>query len=643
MATNEPQLLSLSAVNGVKRSENVDTSEHTFEEIVTFLSEDDHIEIADKKAAAAYNFSRYQGKQRQKKFIINVSAAVLDLDELPVDKLPQIREATSRFKSLCHTTFSHTADVPKLRIIVPFRTPVDTTRYRDYVRRLAKMLGVQYDCVSENPNTLYFVPSRPIGSTEDHFIQQQLQADFLDFESLPLAEPRSADTTSTGGDADERNYYDLAAEAQACMYGDGLVFVNGEFYAYSDGVWSEVPIMGMKKVFSRKESPLHDALASPAAMNNLIEGLKAHAHLDAFPDASPMTVCVINGVVDLDTGNLREHAVSDWHRNSLEMEYREDAGCPRWLKFLADVFAPDQDQAEKIAFLQEFAGYLLIPSSEYQTMLLCVGEGANGKSVTVEILQALLWTSNYCTVPLHQLGQAFRNAVLQGKLANFCSEISGTRRLDEGAVKEIVGGDAIYAEKKGKDGFSFKPYARIVATGNTLPEMSDTSDGFSRRLAILSFNRRFAEHEKKHDLPAKLLEELPGIFVWALEGLRRLRDTGKFTHVPSSAQAVASYKLRSNPVAQFMTTMAEKSTGRDRVKTSDLYKGFQLFCQENGFVPVMSNSRFGVELARMDIKSKKSNGSLYYPVRMRAIDAPPQRSTTISLAKELGLEAEEAA
>ncbi|MFM0295007.1 phage/plasmid primase, P4 family [Paraburkholderia sp. RL17-380-BIE-A] len=642
MTTNEPKL-SLSVADRVKRSGNVDTSTHTFEEIVTFLSEDGHIELDEKKMAPTYNFSCYQGKQRKQEFVVNVSAATLDLDELPADKLPQIREAIGHFKSLCHTTFSHTAVKPKLRIIVPFRTPVDATRYRDYVRRLAKMLDVEYDRASENPNTLYFVPSRPRGTTEDHFIESHPQADFLDFETLPPAGPRSAKTTSAGQDTDERNYYDLAAEAQGCLYGDGLVFVNGEFYAYNDGVWSEVPIMAMKKVFSRKESPLHDALASPAAMNNLIEGLKAHAHLNAFPDASPMTVCVSNGVVDLDTGELREHDARDWHRNHLEIEYQENAECPRWRKFLAEVFAPDQDQAEKIAFLQEFAGYLLVPSSEHQTMLLCVGEGANGKSVTVEIMQALLGTSNYCTVPLHQLGQAFRNAVLQGKLANFCGEISNNRRVDERAIKQIVGGDPIYAEKKGKDGFSFKPYSRIVATGNTLPEVDDTSDGFSRRLAILAFNRRFAEHEREHDLLAKLLEELPGIFVWALEGLRRVRDSGKFTRVPSSAEAVAAYKLRINPVAQFMTTVAEKSTGRERTKSSDLYKEFQHFCHENGFLPVMTNSRFGSELARMDIKSKKSNGNLYYPVKLRAVDAPTRPSKPVSLVEELGLDAEEAA
>lgn len=637
-------MLSVSCIEDIEFSSTVSTSTSTFPEVVAWLAEGGHIVSDDKEIVPACNFSRYKGTRRRKQLIVDVSAAVLDLDELSEAQVVTIREKISHFKSLCHTTHTHTASKPRLRLIVPFNSPVSPMRYPDYVRRLAQMLDVQYDRVSENPNTIYFLPSRPDTPSEDHFIESHLAPDFLDFDALPEAKSRASANASPDGDSDERNYYDLAAEAQASMYPDGLVFVNGEFYEYADGVWVQLPVLSMKRALSRKDSPLHDVLASPAAMNNLIEGLKAHAHLDEFPEPAPMTVCVLNGVVDLLTGGLRGHAPSDWHRNALEIEYRAVADCPCWIKFVEDVFSPDEDKLEKAAFLQEFVGYLLTPSSKHQIMLLCVGEGANGKSVAVEIMQALLGAPNYSTVPLHQLGQAFRNAVLQSKLANFCSEISGTRRPDEGAIKEIVGGDAIYAEKKGKDGFSFKPYARIVATGNTLPELSDTSDGFSRRLAILTFNRQFAEHERDHDLQRKLLAELPGIFVWALEGLQRLLAAGKFTRVPSSTAAVAAYKLRSNPVAQFMTTMADKSTGRHhRTKTSDLYKTFHTFCQDNGFVPVMSNARFGIELSRMDIKSFKSNGSLYYPVRLRPTElaAGPTRSSTIE--DEMGAYEDEAA
>ncbi|WP_322003594.1 DNA primase family protein [Paraburkholderia tropica] len=636
-------VMSISCVENIKFSSTVSTSSETFPAVVAWLADGGHMISDDKESVPAFNFSRYESTRRKQHLVVDVSAAVLDLDDLNEAQVTKIRGVICQFKSVCYSTYSHTASKPKVRLLVPFRDRVSPVRYRDYVRRLAQMLDVQYDRVSENPNSIYYLPSRPDTPSEDHFIDAHLDPDFLDFDALPAAKARVSANSSSDDDSDERNYYDLAADAQDCMFPDGLVFVNSEFYAYADGVWGQSPVLSMKKALSRKDSPLHDILASPSVMNNLFDGLRAHAHLDAFPEPAPMTVCVLNGVVDLLTGKLRQHTPSDWHRNALEIEYRDDAKCPCWTKFVEDVFSPDKDKLEKAAFLQEFVGYLLTPSSKHQLMLLCVGEGANGKSVAVEIMQALLGTSNYSTVPLHQLGQAFRNAVLQSKLANFCSEISGTRRPDEGAIKEIVGGDAIYAEKKGKDGFSFKPYARIVATGNTLPELSDTSDGFSRRLAILTFNRRFAEHERDHDLQNKLLAELPGIFVWALEGLKRLREAGKFTRVPSSTEAVAAYKLRSNPVAQFMTTMADKSTGRERTKSSDLYKAFHQFCQDNGFVPVMSNARFGIELSRMDIKSKKSNGSLYYPIKLRPAELPTRPTRSSTLADEIGSFEDEAA
>ncbi|MCA8067410.1 phage/plasmid primase, P4 family [Burkholderia sp. AU38729] len=639
---NSDPMLSLSAIENIERSSKVKTTTHPFEDIVTFLSEDGHPVLDDKIQAPAFNFSRYQRNRRRKDSIVDVSAAVLDLDNLPVDKLALVRQSIQSFKSLCHTTYSHTSKAPRLRIIVPFHSPVSPPSYADYVRRLAQFLDVQYDPVSENPNTLYFMPSRPESNPDDHFIDVHVDAEFLDFDTLPPAQPRVASKTSAGTDSDERNYYDLAAEAQAAMYSNGLTFVNGEFYAYSGGIWAPVSVLAMQKAFSRKGSQLHDVLTSPATMRSLIDALRAHAHLDEFPDATPMTVCVLNGVVNLNTGKLRTHAANNWHRNRLEIEYREDATCPRWLKFVEEVFELDQDKEEKTLFLQEFMGYLLVPSNKHQIMLWCIGEGANGKSVAIEVMQALLGTENYATVPLHTFGQAFRNAVLLGKLANFCSEISGTHRVNEGAIKEIVGGDAVYAEKKGKDGFSFKPYARIVATGNTLPELSDTSDGFSRRLAILTFNRRFAEHEREHDLHEKLLDELPGIFVWAIQGLRRLNRTGKFTRVSSSVQAVTEYKLDSNPVAQFMNTVATKSTQPSRIKTTDLYESYSKFCKANGYTNVKSDSQFGNELRRMGITVQKSGNNRYYrPVEWRSVTPTTPPVKKVSLADELSLEDDE--
>jgi putative DNA primase/helicase len=69
-----------------------------------------------------------------------------------------------------------------------------------------------------------------------------------------------------------------------------------------------------------------------------------------------------------------------------------------------------------------------------------------------------------------------------------------------------------------------------------LPRLLDLSEGFARRAIILPFNRRFSEAEQDKQIERKFAQELPGILVWAVEGLRRLQSRGLF-EVPASAEA----------------------------------------------------------------------------------------------------------
>jgi putative DNA primase/helicase len=630
MQATEPEL-SFSQFLHFGDTKKIETERWTFTELATFLQQNGH-DPRDKKDGSAFNFSDYGGKDRYLKNIKSVSAAILDIDEISPKDLDTLRHKLQSFKSICYSTYSYRAIKPTARVIVPMQQQVSVDHCRELVRRLIGMLKVTCDRVSLNPNQIHYLPSRPSDEDYGHFIECNTESDFLDFEALPPHSTSSKLSKGSATDSDDRNYYDMAEQAQTSLYPDGLVYVNREFYCYTDGYWKELDVLSMQHALTRSTSPLRLALSSPAITNSLIDALKVHAHMHVFPNAEPMTVCMKNGVLDLSTGQLLAHDPAYWHLNRLEVDHSEDTECPRWLAFLEDIFRPDEDREAKIRYVQELMGYLLVPSAKFHSMAWFIGNGANGKSVLIQMMQALLGERNYSTVPLHRLGQGFTTAVLQGKLANFCSEISTKRPLEEGSLKEIVGGDAIYAEKKGKDGFSFKPYARIVAAGNTLPDVSDTSEGLSRRLTIVHFNRRISNEEMDRNLVSKLMEELGGILGWATLGLQRLLAADRFTVVPSSNTSLAALKTNSSPVASFMETAVQISNSNDRVLAKDLYSVFRAYCVENGHMQPINNSKFGMELARLCVRSKKIGGYTYYCVRLRpstsSMSPTAQRSTT---------------
>jgi putative DNA primase/helicase len=116
----------------------------------------------------------------------------------------------------------------------------------------------------------------------------------------------------------------------------------------------------------------------------------------------------------------------------------------------------------------------------------------------------------------------------------------------------ITGNDTISVNRKFKDQLAGQRLmCRITMASNEWLEIPDHAGAMSRRLNVIDFTRSFKGRED-FGLPAKLHEELPGIAVWALGGLRRLRQQGVFTMPASSATALDEWKLTSSPVAAFL-------------------------------------------------------------------------------------------
>src|SRR5690606_7857354 len=112
-----------------------------------------------------------------------------------------------------------------------------------------------------------------------------------------------------------------------------------------------------------------------------------------------------------------------------------------------------------------------------------------------------------------------------------CSEASSTHNLvDDATIKALIAGDTMQVRQIRQEPFELHPTAKLWWAMNELPAVADTSEGFWRRMRVVPFNRSFTEDERILDLKEKLDQELPGIFNWAIAGLRRLHNAGQFCH-----------------------------------------------------------------------------------------------------------------
>ena len=311
-----------------------------------------------------------------------------------------------------------------------------------------------------------------------------------------------------------------------------------------------------------------------------------------------------NGILDVDAflagaaSPLRPHSPRWFSPVCLPFGFDPEATCPKWLAFLNRNLAGD---LEKIALLQQWAGYLLLPDTRYQRWLMMVGEGRNGKSVVCAAIEALLHADNISTVPMELFGDKFRLVGTLGKLANLMPEIGELDKIAEGQLKAFVVGDPMEFERKYKTPFAARPTARIVAATNNPPRFGDKSDGIWRRLCLLRFTVQIPHEEMipGMDKPAYWFDERPGLLNWALAGLHALRTQGRFTIPKDSAATIHKLRLDANPARRFLIEQYEEgATLPDPIPCADAYSEYRSWCSTHGHTP-LADTTFGIEVSRL--------------------------------------------
>ena len=202
------------------------------------------------------------------------------------------------------------------------------------------------------------------------------------------------------------------------------------------------------------------------------------------------------------------------------------------------------------------------------------------------------------------LDDRFSTFQLFGKLANIFADLPAQNLKDTGTFKAITGEDYIMGERKHKDGFSFKPFARLLFSCNNIPKnYADRSDGFYRRLILIRFENTIPEDKKDNELKEKLAQEADGILAWSLIGLKRLMANGyRFSETDRTKAELRNYKSENSSVLSFVDECCELDSTAEILR-EELYNAYTEYCNTNGQKPV-SLTRFNKELEGVDSLSR---------------------------------------
>lgn len=294
-----------------------------------------------------------------------------------------------------------------------------------------------------------------------------------------------------------------------------------------------------------------------------------------------------NGSLNFKTLEIEDFSPSHLCTQSLGVSYDPNATCKKFKKFLSEVMEDDQ---ELIQLLQEIVGYVISNETKANKAFFLYGPGGSGKSVMADVVQALITKPLVSNVSLKNLETRFGMQPLLNKKLNIASENESDFVLCNENFKAITSGDTVNVDLKGQSAINIRLKTKLVFVTNNLPTFSDASYALIRRLVIVPFNRQFSVEEQNKHLIEELKEELPGILIWALEGLRHLvQNDYVFTTSKKSEALLNTYNTQINPVELFCTQCIVESS-QSQISRKELLNAYKSWIEDNAIADYGSTS-----------------------------------------------------
>lgn len=323
--------------------------------------------------------------------------------------------------------------------------------------------------------------------------------------------------------------------------------------------------------------------------------------------ASPYFVGVNNGIIDIRKMELKAFNPDIHITNIIPVDYYPEAKSELVESFIKDLSNSDEEVEN---LLYEMIGYGLYRDNFLQKAFFFFSPGGNGKSTLFKLLHYFYGTQNTTALSFKDIQSRFKPASLQSTMVNIADDIDPDFIKETGNYKTIVTGDKFNAERKGQDDFNFIPYVKLMFAGNELPQTSDRSRGFYRRMILIPMLKQFGRDGEKGDPmifhKLKQPQHLSALLNLSLKGLSNLLEASYIKEPQVSIDYKAQYEYDNDPILQFLN---ESNDDKHRTlpavegrPTEKAYAIYQSWCNKNGLLAV-SKPKFTRELRRIGLES----------------------------------------
>ena len=340
-------------------------------------------------------------------------------------------------------------------------------------------------------------------------------------------------------------------------------------------------------------------------------------------DRDPWGFNVLNGTIDLRTGNLRPHDRADLITKLAEVEFDPAAKCPLWDATLELVFRredPDDTQ-DLIGYWRRVCGMAMAGVVRDHVLPIPYGTGSNGKTTVLGTIVDV-FGSDYATKAAPDLLMAKRTeghptdrADLFGKRLVVAIETEAGGRFNEPLLKELTGGDRIRARRMREDFWEFAPTHTLIIATNHKPVVRGTDLGIWRRLKLIPFTTRIDPELADREMPEKLRNEAPGILAWCVRGCLDWQRVG-LAEPPEVSTATAEYRADEDAIGGFLEEETVRGHGTLRVKSGVLHRAYVAWAEARNERAISARA-FGTAIRERGLQTLRNNGIWYLGIGLR--------------------------
>lgn len=374
------------------------------------------------------------------------------------------------------------------------------------------------------------------------------------------------------------------------------------------------------------------ALRNKKRMDNVLFLAARNEHLalkgDEW-DSDPWLLGCANGVIELKTGKFRPGNPKDYIRAHSKVEWTGlDTPCPRWERFLQEIFS-DKEISD---FMQRLFGYGITGLTVHHLFPILWGaNGRNGKGTMLETLGNVLGSDLAISsqadalMDMNKSGEGPKPFIfnLRGKRLVWASESNEGRRINEGLVKQLTGGDRLNVRTLHSKPVEFLPSHLLLLITNYKPHINADGGAIWRRVFLIPFEQEFIDnpdpnksnqHKADPYLIETLKQEQSGILAWLVRGCLKWQKEG--LNPPEKIMAATqAYRDEEDTTGIFIS---EKCILKEtsETKAGQLYRAYSDWCKENSITP-MSLTSFG-KLMRNRFPARESHGIVYTGIGLLA-------------------------